>query len=105
MGLHRDDFPLFENPLVDPWVALSLVGHCVLLLMAWRAREKYRLFTFGVLFYYAGHLLESTVWPLELLYEHRNYLPMVGFSIMLGWYMPLLLRKVVNARGALFFQP
>jgi protein O-mannosyl-transferase len=98
MGLHRDDFPLFANPIVDPIVALSLIGHFALLLMAWKARERQKLIAFGVFFYYAGHLLESTFWPLELLYEHRNYLPTVGFAIMAGWYIPLLLRKVFGFR-------
>ena len=33
------------------------------------------------LFFFAGHLLESTTIPLELYFEHRNYLP----ALLLGW--------------------
>lgn len=36
------------------------------------------LFVFGVGWFLAGHLLESTVIPLELRFEHRNYLPSYG---------------------------
>jgi hypothetical protein len=100
MGLHHDDFPLFGNLFADPLVVVSLLGHFVLLLMAWKVRGRHKLVAFAVFFYYAGHLLESTLWPLELVYEHRNYLPMVGFAIMGGWYIPVLLMKFSNIRGA-----
>ena len=58
MALHHDDFPLFGNPIADPLVGLSLLGHFALLLMAWKARERHKLVAFAVFFYYAGHLLE-----------------------------------------------
>jgi hypothetical protein len=35
----------------------------------------------AILFFFAGHLLESTLVPLELFFEHRNYLP----ALMLFW--------------------
>jgi len=39
-----------------------------------------------LLFFFAGHLLESTVIPLELYYEHRNYLPaMLMFWPLARW--------------------
>ena len=42
---------------------------------------------YGLLFYPIAHTIESTVWPLELYFEHRNYLPSIGLSIlMLGLY-------------------
>src|SRR5690606_28809210 len=33
------------------------------------------------LWFFSGHLLESTVFPLELYFEHRNYLPMIGILL------------------------
>ncbi|MDT8407029.1 MAG: hypothetical protein RQ715_07245 [Methylococcales bacterium] len=41
-------------------------------------RKQYPLFAFAVLWYLLGHLLESTTIPLELYFEHRNYIPLVG---------------------------
>jgi hypothetical protein len=41
-------------------------------------RRRGRLLAFGVSFFLVGHALESTVFPLELYFEHRNYLPSVG---------------------------
>ena len=53
---------------------------------AWRLRVRWPLFAFAVFWFLAGHLLESTVVPLELYFEHRNYLPMVGllFAVACG---------------------
>lgn len=39
---------------------------------------------FPVFFFLAGHLLESTVIPLELYFEHRNYLPSIGVFALFG---------------------
>ncbi|WP_295393314.1 hypothetical protein [uncultured Thiodictyon sp.] len=36
---------------------------------------------FGILFFFAGHLMESTLLPLELAFEHRNYLPSLGLIL------------------------
>lgn len=52
------------------WLALSIAS------IAWRRR--YPLFAVSVLWYLAGHLIESTVVPLELYFEHRNYVPVIG---------------------------
>jgi hypothetical protein len=52
------------------WVALLISA------IVWRRRQP--LFAFAVLWFLAGHVIESTVLSLELYFEHRNYLPMMG---------------------------
>lgn len=44
---------------------------------------------FGVLFFFVGHSLESSFIPLELYFDHRNYLPSIGLifsSILIFQY-------------------
>lgn len=48
---------------------------------AWFARKRFPLAATAILFYFAGHLLESSTIPLELQFEHRNYLP----SLLMFW--------------------
>ena len=36
---------------------------------------------FGILFFFAGHLMESTLIPLVLAFEHRSYLPSLGLIL------------------------
>lgn len=77
-GIFHDNYP-FSAGLFDP----PATAACLLLLAAavgsaWKLRRTHPWYAFGVFWFLAGHLIESTVWPLELYFEHRNYLPMVG---------------------------
>ncbi len=53
--------------------AIFIIGSLfIFALLKWR---RYPLISFAILFFFIGHAVESTVWPLELIFEHRNYLP------------------------------
>jgi len=60
---------------------LGLVG------LAWWQRRQHPALALAVLFYFAGQLLESTSIPLELYFEHRNYLP----ALLMFWPLGLWL--------------
>lgn len=65
-----------------PAIISSII--CLLsLLAAIILRKKYTIFSFAVLWFFAGHLLESTVIGLELYYEHRNYIAILGSYLLL----------------------
>jgi tetratricopeptide (TPR) repeat protein len=50
------------------------------------SRASLRLFSFAVVWFLAGHLLESTIIPLELVYIHRNYLPSIFIFLPIAVY-------------------
>jgi len=59
-----------------PWTTLpALAAVLALAGLALAARRRQPALAFAIAFYFAGQLLESTVVPLELYFEHRNYLP------------------------------
>jgi len=74
-GVFQDHIDKSTGLLQPVTTLVSLLGHAGLLAIAWLKRKSAPLFAFAVLFFYAGHLLESTVISLELYFEHRNYLP------------------------------
>lgn len=80
-GLFNDDF-IASTDLFHPWTTgpaiLLIVGAVV---VAARARRAFPLVSVAVLFYFAGHVMESTTVPLELYFEHRNYVP----ALLLFW--------------------
>ena len=88
-GLFHDD-ELISTGLLHPWTTLPAVfGLLALGFAAWRAcraREP-ALIAAGaaVLFFFAGHLVESTWIQLELVFEHRNYLPAGLMFWPLAW--------------------
>lgn len=101
--LSFDRDPGFSTGPFDPWTTmpaiLLIVGLCLLGLIFRRQRP---LLSFAILFFFLNHALEAGPLHLELMYEHRNYLPSVGF--VLGTLLAanhLLERFSVGARGRL----
>lgn len=83
-GLHHDDLAVSTNWL-SPWTtAPAVAAWLAVLLLIWRLRARAPLVAFGLAWFLAGHLMESTVLPLELAHEHRNYLPLLGLLVALA---------------------
>ncbi len=78
MGLYHDDFGPSTGWLSPATTLAAAVFLAMLLGTALWQRRRWPLYSLGVLWFLGGHLLESTVLPLELVFEHRNYLPMFG---------------------------
>jgi len=64
-----------------PTTVLSLLFICVIIISVWKVRKKYPLITFGIAWFFVNLLIESTFIPLELMFEHRLYLPSAGFYL------------------------
>lgn len=77
-GLFGDKLILSTGFLSPVSTAVSILSIMILLVVAFLVRYRAPLVSFGVFFYFSGHLLESTFVSLEIYFEHRNYLPMVG---------------------------
>lgn len=93
LGVYHDDI-VVSTSLVDPRATLAsmlawlaVVAGIAMSLVSGRAR----LLALGMSLFLIGHTLESTVWPLELYFEHRNYLPSVGLLLVLCWAIISLL--------------
>lgn len=70
--------PAVSRSLLDPLVFVACIAWLALLAASIAWRRRYPLLAVSVLWYLAGHLVESTVLPLELYFEHRNYIPVIG---------------------------
>lgn len=73
-GVFHDDFATAQGLTL----VLSLIFVLGLIALALLRRRQWPLFAFAVLWFFAGHALESTFLPLEYYFEHRNYLPLMG---------------------------
>lgn len=79
-ALFHDDVMLSRG-LLQPWTTLPAAALMVAAL-ATVVLARVRLLAFGIAWFVGGHLLESTILPLELVHEHRNYLPGVGILLL-----------------------
>lgn len=82
LSLYHDDFEI-SNSLLSP---VSTLAAFTLLfsitIAAWLLRRKFGVLLFGWGWFLISHSLESTIFPLELVYEHRNYFATVGLLII-----------------------
>ena len=68
------------SPMTTLWSLLFLV---LIVGVGWRIRKRYPLISLGIFWFFLNLLIESTIFPLELKFEHRLYLPSVGFYLTL----------------------
>jgi len=83
-GVFHDDFPISHdllNPTTTIWCLLSLAG-LVCIALAYRKRAP--LISFALLWFFVAHSMESSVIPLEIYFEHRNYLALLGPALALS---------------------
>ena len=80
-GLFYDDVEISRGlffPVLTLPAIFAIIGS---LLASFVLRHGFPALCFGVLWYFAGHLLESTTIMLEIGFEHRNYFPMTGLCM------------------------
>jgi hypothetical protein len=86
-GLFNDGYPLSTNTS-HPWTTLPALGLVLALIVgAFALRKRHPYFALAMIFFFAGHLIESTTIPLEIYFEHRNYVP----ALLLFWPFALWL--------------
>jgi tetratricopeptide (TPR) repeat protein len=108
-GIYHDDYSKSVGLLAPATTLLAGVAWLAVLVAGWLGRgTRAGVLLFGAWFFLAAHLAESTLVPLELYFEHRNYLPSVGIFFSLGYGAYLLVARAHTRRlmaGALLLVP
>ncbi len=85
LGLYHDDIPISHGLLQPATTLWAIFGLLALLAVALHLRHKAPIISFGILFFLVGHVMESTIFALEIAHEHRNYVPIIGI-LLVGFY-------------------
>lgn len=106
-GLFQDGYSFSRN-FLSPFTTLtSIVGLVGVVAAAIFYRKKFPIASIAILFFLAGHLLESTWLNLELYFEHRNYAASAFLFLPLAIGLVTLPRvidyKLAYFCGVLFF--
>ena len=83
-SLYHDDIAISHSLLSPPQTLLAILAWLVVTALALYQHKRWPLFAFAVLWFLAAHALESTLLPLEIAFEHRNYLASFGVFLWLG---------------------
>ncbi len=99
LGLFHDDFVLSKS-ILAPWTTLASVAALIIALTgALASVKKYPVIAFAILFFLAAHALESTVFGLELVHEHRNYLAIFSLLFAVAYYLVVGSEKFLSLRA------
>ena len=93
MGLLLDDFEISKSifqPIATLYSILFLIFIVVLIPVLYK---KHPLIAFGLSWFLVGHVLESTFLPLEMAFEHRNYMPSIGLLLAAIYTFRLALKR------------
>ena len=82
LNIFNDGFPVYKDLFAELITIKAVSLWLVLVSLAYFFRKNVPFFTFAVFWFLSGHLLESSIFGLELYFEHRNYLP--GLGIIIG---------------------
>lgn len=83
-GLYQDGWVISRSLTDPPQTLPALLGILTLIGAAFALRRHAPWLSLALLFFFTGHLLESTLLGLELYFEHRNYLPAAFLSLPLA---------------------
>ena len=90
MGLYHDDIQPSRGLLHPFTTLLATLGVAGLIAACWTLRRRWPLAALGIAWFLGGQLMESTIFPLELAFEHRCYLPDLGLILaVLSLLVPL----------------
>ncbi len=81
LGIFHDDFEISKTLFSPTTTIYSYFAIATLLITAVVAINKIPWLSLGIFWFFAGHLMESTIIPLEMVYEHRNYIASIGVLI------------------------
>lgn len=74
---------IFDPPttLISILIIAGLIGYSI-----WTAKKR-PVLSFCILWYFGNLVIESSIFPLEIVYEHRLYLPAVGPFILFSLFV------------------
>jgi protein O-mannosyl-transferase len=93
-SLYNDDFTVSRGWLSPATTLPAAIGIVSLLALAAAMHRRAPIFAFAVLWFFGAHLIESSVFPLEIYFEHRNYVPLLGPAFAIAY-------AALHARGKL----
>jgi protein O-mannosyl-transferase len=81
------DFPISKTILDPPTTLISLLIIAGLIGYSLWTAKKRPMISFCILWYFGNLVIESSIFPLEMVYEHRLYLPAVGPFVLFSLFV------------------
>jgi tetratricopeptide (TPR) repeat protein len=88
------DFPVSTSFFSPVSTLISIAGIVVLAFLAVVVAQRERLLSFCILWFFLNLLVESSIIPLEMVYEHRTYLPSMMLLLLMVVFVYRIFRRL-----------
>lgn len=79
---------IISRSLISPWTTLTAAGFILALIISGIISvRKYPTIGFSILFFFLNHTVESSILNLEIVFEHRNYIPSMFLFLPPAYYI------------------
>jgi protein O-mannosyl-transferase len=99
------DFPISRGVLDPPTTLISILVVALLIGYGLWVAKKRPVVSFCILWYFGNLVIESSIFPLELAFEHRLYLPSVGPFILFSLLAVRGIERLIYRRQGLRVDP
>ncbi len=94
------DIPISKSFISPPSTLISILFILSLIGLSWRVRKRAPLLSFAIAFFFINHVIESTLLPLELIYEHRNYIPSMFLFLPISYAFVRCVAAGIQGNGS-----
>lgn len=101
LGLFHDDYAISRGLLSPASTLVAIALWLIVIVAALLLRRSAPAITFGIGFFLAAHAMESSILPLELYFEHRNYLASIGLLVAAAGVGRLAVHRLNGATQAM----
>lgn len=100
MGFHYDDLAVSTSLWSPPGTLAAFALLLAIIAIAIHQARRRPWLSFGIGWFFVAHALTSNVVPLELAFEHRNYLALLGPALVAGCALALLPVRIARVATA-----
>ena len=92
-SLFHDDFVISTALNAPQSTLLAVIALLAVIGASFLMRRRWPIVSLAVVWFLIGHVMESTIFPLELVHEHRNYFPSFGIFVAVTYLIATQLAK------------
>jgi len=93
------DISISHNFIDPPTTIVSILIILGILCLSIVKSRQWPFVSYCIIFFFVNHLIESSIFPLELIFEHRNYIPSMLFFVPVAILLLRALQRLSKKRS------
>lgn len=99
------DIPISHSFINPATTIIAIFTILIIFGLAIMKSKKWPFVSYCIIFFFINHLIESSIFPLELIFEHRNYIPSMLFFVPIAILLLKAIKHFSNKRNLQLITP